>query len=651
MKKLLFLSAIFISFFAQAQKIPSGGYSGQVLKKTTGQNLGWVSKQDSLTIQAPLEMSGSTLSLPRATDSTNGYLDTTDFQAFTGTSSNGPLFFANAATTTSLSATYSASTLTLSSPLTVLDSYTITVGDSLLFKDQVAQLQNGLYVYESSTVLTRCTSYDETAEIYPSQVNVLFGTVNGAKYFLQTSVDPVVGTNVITYTTIATPTIVGTIYSANGAIAGAAGSTRVVAMANKNLTFIGTGATFRVNQTDIQLNAGTGASSQIKLNTNKLGFYSTTPITKPAAVTTPQGIATALTSLGLLSTSTITATDLFTQASGYVHLTSTTDKFGVGSSADPGASLGVKGQGATSGTFTAKFSNSSAVLSLQIRDDGSVYNIGKGTSSTNTAFGDGVMLNNTTVNNTGYGSGCMPITSSGYNITGNGFNCLNLHTTAINISAYGAYSASTIAGGSGECGAFGLYALGSAATPTRCYAFGNYAANGCTGTSYDIVAIGQSPLSAAGVKHSDIAIGTNSLGLSTTASKQVAVGVGTGGSITTQDGGIFLGYYAGNLETAANKLYVGNVAYASEALGRTGSIIYGVMDATNTNQRLFFNSSVMAGVASPATTATDGLLYIPSCAGVPTGVPTAQTGYCPVIIDQTNNKMYIYSGGAWVILN
>lgn len=63
------------------------------------------------------------------------------------------------------------------------------------------------------------------------------------------------------------------------------------------------------------------------------------------------------------------------------------------------------------------------------------------------------------------------------------------------------------------------------------------------------------------------------------------------------------------------------------------------------------NLSVVVGNAALATTATDGFLYIPACAGVPTGAPTAYTGRAPMVIDSTNNKMYIYSGGAWVALN
>jgi hypothetical protein len=55
--------------------------------------------------------------------------------------------------------------------------------------------------------------------------------------------------------------------------------------------------------------------------------------------------------------------------------------------------------------------------------------------------------------------------------------------------------------------------------------------------------------------------------------------------------------------------------------------------------------NVAIGSAALATTATDGFLYIESCAGTPTGVPTAITGRVPIVFDSTNNKLYVYDGG------
>jgi hypothetical protein len=56
---------------------------------------------------------------------------------------------------------------------------------------------------------------------------------------------------------------------------------------------------------------------------------------------------------------------------------------------------------------------------------------------------------------------------------------------------------------------------------------------------------------------------------------------------------------------------------------------------------------MVVGTAALATNATDGFLYVPTCAGTPTGTPTTQTGTAPIVIDTTNNKLYFYSGGQW----
>lgn len=56
--------------------------------------------------------------------------------------------------------------------------------------------------------------------------------------------------------------------------------------------------------------------------------------------------------------------------------------------------------------------------------------------------------------------------------------------------------------------------------------------------------------------------------------------------------------------------------------------------------------NVVVGAAALATNATDGFLYIPTCAGTPTGTPTAFTGRVAMVFDSTNRKLYLYNG-AW----
>jgi hypothetical protein len=57
-----------------------------------------------------------------------------------------------------------------------------------------------------------------------------------------------------------------------------------------------------------------------------------------------------------------------------------------------------------------------------------------------------------------------------------------------------------------------------------------------------------------------------------------------------------------------------------------------------------FGGSVIIGTAAIATNATDGFLYVPTCAGTPTGTPTTFTGSAPLIVDTTNHKLYFYDG-------
>jgi hypothetical protein len=63
--------------------------------------------------------------------------------------------------------------------------------------------------------------------------------------------------------------------------------------------------------------------------------------------------------------------------------------------------------------------------------------------------------------------------------------------------------------------------------------------------------------------------------------------------------------------------------------------------------RIDNKGNVIVNNAAIATNATDGFLYVPTCAGTPSGTPTAYSGRAPIVINTTNNKLYFYSTGAW----
>lgn len=104
-------------------------------------------------------------------------------------------------------------TKTTNGTLPSIDGISLSVGDRLLVKNQVASLQNGIYEVtdlgsvSTPFVLTRPSDYNQTAEVYPSQINILSGTTYAAYYFIQSTVDPVIGTNGLVYRTIPAPVV------------------------------------------------------------------------------------------------------------------------------------------------------------------------------------------------------------------------------------------------------------------------------------------------------------------------------------------------------------------------------------------------------------------------------------------------------------
>jgi hypothetical protein len=90
-----------------------------------------------------------------------------------------------------------------------IDNVITALNQTILVWQQVDQRQNGLYVVtqlgdgSNPFILTRSIDSDTQAEMYPLQINTYNGATLANRAFLQKTVDPVVGTNNIVFTTSA----------------------------------------------------------------------------------------------------------------------------------------------------------------------------------------------------------------------------------------------------------------------------------------------------------------------------------------------------------------------------------------------------------------------------------------------------------------
>lgn len=112
-----------------------------------------------------------------------------------------------------------------------------------------------------------------------------------------------------------------------------------------------------------------------------------------------------------------------------------------------------------------------------------------------------------------------------------------------------------------------------------------------------------------------------------------------------------------NSSAPANNAYLAVTINSTQSLIGTSTrgsataipLVFGVGTSTNVAAHITIDitGNVQVGNAAIATTATSGYFYIPSCAGVPTGVPVSKTGLVPMVIDSTDSKIYYYIGGVW----
>lgn len=100
---------------------------------------------------------------------------------------------------------------------------------------------------------------------------------------------------------------------------------------------------------------------------------------------------------------------------------------------------------------------------------------------------------------------------------------------------------------------------------------------------------------------------------------------------------------------ANSTLAIGTNNYAFYANVAAAANTWNIYIDGTAHVRLSGGGSVVLQSAALATSATDGFTYVPTCAGVPSGVPTSRTGTVALVFDTTNNRLYVYDG-AWVMV-
>jgi hypothetical protein len=322
----------------------------------------------------------------------------------------------------------------------------------------------------------------------------------------------------------------------------------------------------------------------------------------------------------------------------------TNKRLGVGISL-PQARLDVRAQGALSTDIAFRVRNSADTANIiTANGKGQVWSNGGGLVASNTAYGELALNANTTgAQNTAFGYKALTTATTANANTAIGWGSLQL-TTGLGNTAIGQAAGQLNAGGAYNtylgyvAGQYGTTAVGGI--------FIGYAA-GQSSNATRSICIGYTAGVNAG--NGSIALGYNSG--PGTGTHNLSIGEGAGLGMTTGSINMHLGY-----RTVASGVTTGNY---NTLIG--GNIVVGnvsnnaVLADMQGNQAIKkdANHNVVLGTeVELATNATNGFAYFPTCAGVPTGVPSASfTGKAPIVIDSTNNKMYIYTNATWVALN
>lgn len=324
----------------------------------------------------------------------------------------------------------------------------------------------------------------------------------------------------------------------------------------------------------------------------------------------------------------------------------TNKRLGVGDTPSSTVRLDVRAQGALTTDIGFRVRNSANTFNiLSSNGKGHVWSNGPGFVSSNTSYGENALTANTTgLQNTAFGFNALITNITGQENTAVGWGALQLNTGTGN-TAIGRAAGQINAGGTYNT--YVGYSAGQNGTSPTGNTFVGFSAGANVNSQYGVY-IGYTAAASAAAGNGCVAIGYNAG--PGTGSHNLSIGQSAGVGMTTGSFNMHLGYRSvgsgvttGNYNTLiGSDIVVGNVSNNAVLADMQG----------NQAIRKDANHNVILGrEVALATNATNGFTYIPTCAGIPTGVPTAVTGKAPLVADSTNNKLYIYLGGAWQALN
>lgn len=126
-------------------------------------------------------------------------------------------------------------------------------------------------------------------------------------------------------------------------------------------------------------------------------------------------------------------------------------------------------------------------------------------------------------------------------------------------------------------------------TSTNNSALGYGALHGITTTGTDNTGMGYNAGTQISTGDFNTTVGSTAGYGITTGLYNTCVGAGSGFT-NNKSYGVFIGFQAGYYETGDNKLFIDNTKRASESDARTKSLVYGVFDASTSNQAITFNA-------------------------------------------------------------